>query len=309
MTRITSLFGGFTDTLKRSDSLPSSKTLSTAGSSASSSSSSMNTRVFDQKTIDKKIEHFNTKGQSSAPKTSTDTANTAVDPQLNEYKAKHQLEWQARKDATVRDTLFKQPVSGRVRGAEVEPFSSSKLQDNAEALVKADAKVKDAATPFSFKNAYKTALVNSSVTVPFTITAFVTINILNQGTNNLINPTSPAATEQSLAEGRLVEQSQRDVFQVVNTLGTLRGEPPVKPSLQWLAQTNDERLDTLEEMVDHVEQQIGTLAQKLEIPFQLASTGAPEDDIKSRTLGIDSRLAVLSALFLEMKNKLETSAG
>lgn len=309
MTRISSLFSEFTGTLKRSDSPPPSKTLTAAESGASSSTSSTNGRVFDQKSIDKNIESSTAKGQPSGHKTSTDTAETTIDPQLAEYKAKQQRAWQAHKDATVRDKLFDQPVSGRVNGTEVESFSSGKLQDNSEALVKADAEVKDAQTPFSFKNAYKTALVNGSVTLPITITAFVTINILNQGTKDLINPQSPGATEQSLAEGRLVEQSQRDVFQALNTLGTLHGAPPVKPSLQWLAQTNDERLDSLEEMVDHLEQEIGTLAKALDIPFQLASTGAPEDDIKSRTLGIDSRLAVLSALFLEMKNKLVTTAG
>jgi hypothetical protein len=309
MTRISSIFSDATGTLKRADSPPPSKALATAGSSASSSPPSTSSRAFDQRAVDKNVESFGTKGQASGQKTSTDTADTAIDPQLAEYKAKQQREWQARQDASVRDKLFDQPVSGRVNGAEVEHFSSKKLQDHSEALVKADAEVKTAQPPFSFKNAYKTALVNGSVTLPVTIIAFVTINILNQGTKNLINPESPGATEQSLAEGRLVEQSQRDVFQALNTLGTLRGAPLVKPSLQWLAQTNDERLDSLEEMVDHVEQEIGALAKELDIPFQLASTGAPEDDIESRVLGIDSRLAVLSALFLEMKNKLVTKAA
>lgn len=295
MARIGDTLSNFTGIFKRQDSPPPSKTLSINNPSHASTSST-GARAFDQKAIDKEIEYFTSKGQPSGHRTSADSPPEDLSPDVIEYRAKHQKALQARKDIGMRDTLFDQPVSGRVNGNEVEPFSSSKLKENSEALVKADAA---APAPFHFKNTLKTAATTALLAnLPATITAFIIINTANQPINQWLNPAAPA-----------VQLSMDDVFKVFNTWNELHGQPTMYPSQKWSAQTDDERLDTLEDMVSHAEKEIGDAAKKLGIPFQLASTGALQDDINSRTTGIQSRLAVLSSLFKEMQNKLKTQAG
>ncbi|RMP61569.1 hypothetical protein ALQ18_04456 [Pseudomonas marginalis pv. marginalis] len=104
-------------------------------------------------------------------------------------------------------------------------------------------------------------------------------------------------------ESRLVDNAQKNVFLLTNTLADLRSEEHVAPSVEWLAKTNDERMDYLDEMLDYLEPEFAKEAGALGIRTQAPSTGAQEDDIKSRATGVESRMAYLNELMGAMKDK------
>ncbi len=257
---------------------------------------------LDQSFIDSKVDNFGGQGHASGTRqpgevTGTHTPDT---PEIAEYKAKHQKEWQAKKDAEVRDKLFGQTTAGRVDGKEVEPFSSATLEKNADELVKA----KETALPPTSTTLLRTAAITTAINVPINAAAFIVVGSVNEALKPKINPTSPPATEQSVKEGRLVDHTQQNVFLLTNTLATMRGEEHVGPSLKWVAQTTDERLDSLENMLDYVEEQFAKEAQRYSIDFVAASTGAQKDDVAGRTTDMDARMAALTVLMKALKGKI-----
>ncbi|TLG89445.1 hypothetical protein FEM54_22010 [Pseudomonas edaphica] len=235
---------------------------------------------------------------------------------MADYKEANRKKWQTQKDAEARDKLFGQPTPGRVDGQEVPPFSSRALEENAADLSKASG----AESKFELGKAYKNALVTSSITLPVTIVAFVTIGTINETIKPHLSAT-PAAEGATAAEGvtvaegapvdegKLVDRKQTSVFQVANTLANLRGEGHVGPSDKWAAQTDEERLDSLDAILDYCEPELVKDAQKYGVKFQPATSGGDSDDIKTRTAVIDSRLAALTALFGVLKGKVSGSAN
>ena len=272
---------------------------------------------FDQGFIDKQVTSLEGPGHASGqrqPGQATDTNATAS--QVADYREANRKKWQTQKDAEARDKLFGQPTPGRVDGQEVPPFSSRALEENAADLSKASG----AESKFELGKAYKNALVTSSITLPVTIVAFVTIGTINETIKPHLSAT-PAAEGATAAEGvtvaegapvdegKLVDRKQASVFQVANTLANLRGEGHVGPSDKWAAQTDEERLDSLDAILDYCEPELVKDAQKYGVKFQPATSGGDSDDIKTRTAVIDSRLAALTALFGVLKGKVSGSAN
>jgi hypothetical protein len=211
---------------------------------------------------------------------------------MAEYVEKQRKAWQAAKDAQIRDRLFGQPSPGRVNGQDAGPFSANALEENARAAVKA----KETALPPSNKTLLKSAAITTAISVPVTAIGLIAVGSVNEALKPHINPPSAPVTQASIEEGRLVDYAQNSVFLLVNTLAKLREEQPVGPSLTWVMQTRDERLDSLEAMVGYVEEELGKDAKAQGIDFQPASTGPEKDDIKARVIDLESRMAALSAL-------------
>ncbi|PRA23808.1 hypothetical protein [Pseudomonas poae] len=228
---------------------------------------------------------------------------------LAEYRAAQQKKWQAQQDAAARDKLFGQPTSGRVDGKDVDPFSSKTLEENAQALVDAENAHKARASVLKRKDIAKVAAITVAITAPLTVVGAVVSGTVNEALKPLINPSELPATAQSVEDGRLVDHIQKNVFLLTNTLADLRLEPHVAPSLKWVAQTNDERMDSLEDMLDYVEPEFAKEALQRGIAFEPASTGEQHDDIKGRAIAVESRMAALTALMGKMTSKLDVTAA
>ncbi|KAF2409711.1 hypothetical protein SAMN04490179_1499 [Pseudomonas antarctica] len=134
---------------------------------------------------------------------------------------------------------------------------------------------------------------------------------VNAYTKTLIDPTPvpEALTKEEVKADRLVEQIKLDVFKVANVWNALNGYKDVAPGVDWVMKDNDERMDFLEEMLDISENLLSVDARKMLISVSYASTGAPKEDIESRALAINSRLAVLIGLFRSMSAKLRADAA
>ena len=260
---------------------------------------------FDQGFVDKKV-GFDGPGQAMGHRQPGDAPDTEapVTPEVAQHRKANRKKWQAQKDAGARDKLFDQPTAGRVDGKEVEPFSQSSLEESAEAVVKAKAAKADRALPLEMRNIAKVAGITAAITVPLTVGGTFAANIALEFLKPKINPAKTPATEQHVMESRLVDDAQRGVFLLANTLGALRSEAGVKPSVEWLAKTNEERMDYLDEMLDYLEVEFAREANALGIQSHTPSTGAQEDDIKSRAIGMESRMAYLTELMRAIEAKL-----
>ncbi|UOB23487.1 hypothetical protein MRY17_22745 [Pseudomonas orientalis] len=248
---------------------------------------------FDQGFVDAKVNGFDGPGHASGTRQAGDAASGAGQtPEMAAYVEKQRKAWQASRDAHIRDQLFGQPSSGRVNQQDVEPFSARTLEENAKTAVKAI----ETALPPTNRTLLKTAAITTAISVPVTSIGMVVVGSVNEALKPLINPAPAPVTPESIEEGRLVEYAQNATFLLVNTLSKLRGEQPVGPNLQWVMQTRDERLDSLEAMIGYVERELGKEAKVRKIDFQPASTGPEKDDIKARVIDLESRMAALSAL-------------
>lgn len=250
--------------------------------------------------VDSRVNGFDTPGHASGTRAPGEAGEIggAESPALNAYREAQQKKWQLEKDAQARDKLFDQPRAGRVDGKEVESFSASALEESAEALVKAER-----ANPMRRKDIFKTAAITAGITVALTLVATVGSGTINELLKPYLNPQPVAATEQGVMDGQLVGQAMQRVFLLANTLADLRSEPHVGPSVAWMANTHDERMDHLEEMLGYIEVEFAKEAVKSGIPFQMASTGKQEDDIKSRATAMELKMAALTALMGAMKAK------
>ncbi|MGR3888559.1 hypothetical protein [Pseudomonas sp. 1152_12] len=260
---------------------------------------------FDQAAVDSRVGSFSGPGHASGTRSPQDAHDAA--PELADYKAKHQKEWQARKDADARDKLFGQSTPGRVDGEDVQPFSSQRLSNESESLTSA-AKAKADKAPPARNN---TLLRTAAIAVPFTTVGLVVAGAINAYTKTLIDPTPApdALTKEDVKADRLVEQIRLDVFKVANVWNALNGYRDFAPDSSWAMKDNDERMDFLEEMLDISEKLLSVDAQKMLISVSYAVTGAPKDDVESRALAINSRLAVFIGLFRSMSAKLRTDAA
>ncbi len=258
---------------------------------------------FDQRLIDEKVSGFDAPGHTTGQRQPGDSSdiNTPDTPEMAQYKEKQRQQWQAQKDAEARDKLFSQPTTGRVDGKEVDSFSQSALEQNSSELVMA--KANRALVP-ERRNIAKSAVITAAITVPLTVVGTFAANIALESIKPRINPVSALATEQTVMEGRLVDNAQKNVFLLANTLADLRSEPHVQPSVEWLSKTHEERMDYLEEMLDYLEPEFAKEAKALGIQFQPASSGAQSDDIKSRATGLESRMAAITTLMGIMKAKI-----
>lgn len=261
---------------------------------------------FDQDFVDKKVSGFEGPGHVSGKRQPGDTpdADTPDSPEITQYREANRKKWQAEQDAKARDKLFDQPTPGRVDGREAEPFSQSGLEDNAEVVVKAKTAKANRALPLEARNIAKTAAITTAITAPITATATLAANVVLERLKPKINPAQTPATEQHVMESRLVDNAQRNVFLLANTLGSLRSEEGVKPSVEWLAKTNDERMDYLDEMLDYLEKEFAVEANSRGIQTQPPSIGAQEEDIKSRATGMESRMAYINGLLSAIKPKV-----
>lgn len=266
---------------------------------------------FDQEFINSQAKGFDTPGQISGTRAPGDTPGSTFgdSPDLAQYKAQQQKKWQAEQDAKARDKLFGQATPGRVDGKEVEPFSSRALEKNADDLVKADAAQKKRGLVLPRKDILKTAAITAAVTAPLTTVGALVSGTVLEALKPFINTPETPATVQSVDDGRVVDHLQKNVFVLANTLSDLRSQAHVEPGLKWAMQTNDERMDSLEEMLDYIEPALAQEAQQRDVSFQPASTGIPQDDIKSRAVVLESRMAALTALMGAMTAKIPNVAA
>ena len=259
-------------------------------------------RPFDQAFVDSHVAAFAGPGHTTGVRLPGEASpgNAHPTPEMVEYQAHHQKEWQARKDAEARDKLFGQPTPGRVDGQDVEPFSSANLEKNADELVKA----KETALPPTTKTLLKTAAITTAISMPFNTMGLFIAGSVNEALKPVINPPPVYASAQGVEEDRIVDHIQRDVFKIVNTLGALRNEEPVPISVKWLALDNDDRLDALGAMLDFAESEFAKEARKYDISFQPTFTGAEEEDVKPRALALEARMAPLIKLMGSLKSKI-----
>lgn len=268
-----------------------------------------NSSKFDQDFVDKRIPH---RAESSLESRIGESKAGLRDPlakppgSMEVEINKVRKDMQIKKDAQARDKLFGSSKSGKVDGKEVEPFSSRRLSEDSSSLGTADAAKKKKADPARNSTLLRTAVIAA----PFSALGLVTAGTVNAYVKTKIDPTPTATgvTEQHVKNGRLVDQTQKDVFVAANALNDLRGDAQVAPDLKWAMKSDEERMDTLEDMTDYIEEQVGLEAQKLGIQFSAAATGAPGDDMESRAVAINSRLAFVSGLFRGMTSKLTVSA-
>lgn len=259
---------------------------------------------FDQGYVDAKVKGFDAQGHASGTRQPGDAldGNNPQSSKLDSYKTEQQKKWQAAQDAKSRDKLFAQEQPGRVDGIEVESFSSKALSDEAAALSDAVKAKADKAAPARNSSLVRTAAIGA----PFSVLALAVAGTINAYVKKAID--GPASTDgltkQDIKSAQIVEQSQKDVSTAANTLNDLQGYAHVAPDLSWATKDDDARMDLLEETVDIVEQQLTIEAKKSGIPFSVASTGPQRDDIEGRALAIESRLAVITALFGSMSSKL-----
>lgn len=211
---------------------------------------------------------------------------------------------QANRDAESVKKLFGESASGEVNGRSGGSFSSETFEASAENVVVAAAKAPAAAVP-AVKTLLKTALVTGGVTGLIGVVSGSATEYLKP----VLNPGATAATKKSIEEGKVVDQTQKDVFLAVNTLAKLRNEDGINTDLKWAMKSNDERMESLENMLDILEEQYEAEAQKHGIPFQLASIGMPGEDIASRSAAIESRLAPIGTLFDEIAVKLKSQTA
>ncbi len=252
---------------------------------------------FDQGFVDKKV-GFDGPGQATGHRQAGDAPDTEapVTPEVAQHREANRKKWQAQKDAGARDKLFEQPTAGRVDGNEVEPFSQSKLEESAKAVVNTKVAKAGRALPLETRNIVKVATITAAITVPLTVAGKFAASVALEFLKPKINPGETPAIEQHVMESRLVDESQRGVFLLANTLGSLRSEEGVKPSVEWLAKTNEERMDYLDEMLDYLEVEFAKEAKALNIEVQAPTLGAQKDDIKSRAIGMESRMAYITEL-------------
>jgi hypothetical protein len=250
-------------------------------------------RTFDQGFVDSRVNGFDGPGHASGTRQAGDAASGAGQtPEMAAYVESQRRAWQAARDVQIRDQLFGQPSPGRVNGQDVEPFSARTLEENAKTAVKA----KETALPPTNTTLLKTAAITTAISVPVTSIGLVVVGSVNEALKPLINPPPAPVTPESIEEGRLVDYAQNTTFLLVNTLSKLRGEQLVEPNLNWMMQTREERLDSLEAMIGYVERELGKEAKAQNIDFQPASTGPEKDAIKARVIDLESRMAALSAL-------------
>jgi hypothetical protein len=280
---------------------------SRGGSNSSSSSapdSPKTTESFDQGYINTQVHGTNTPGYVTGTRPPGDSAD-AGNVDLKRYQEAQQKKWQAQKDADARDKLFGQPTPGRVDGKEVEPFSSEKLSEESASLSSSAKAKSEKAAPARNSTLLRTA----AIALPFSALGLTVAGTVNSVLKPYLDPSaSSGLTKQDLKDNQIVEQSQKDVFTAANALNDLKGDARVAPGLNWALKDNAERMDTLEDMMDIVEEEMGNEAKKLGIDFTPASTGAPKDDIESRAKAINSRLAVITALFRSVRAKLDATA-
>lgn len=257
---------------------------------------------FDQSFVDKKV-GFDGPGQATGHRQPGDGPEAPVTPEVAQHREANRKKWQAQKDAGARDKLFEQPTAGRVDGKEVEPFSQSKLEENAQAVVNTKAAKADRALPLERRNIAKVAAITAAITVPLTVAGTFAANVLLEYLKPKINPAKTPATEEHVLESRLVDESQRRVFLLANTLGSVRSEYGVNPSIEWLAKTHEERMDYLDETLDYLEVEFAKEAEKLNIKVEAPKPGAQKDDIKSRAIGMESRMAYITELLKAMAAK------
>ena len=276
------------------------------GDTPTSSRSGSIDRTSDPAFAGPKVDSVNGPGHSGGAKVPGEASQGSAHQlkEMDEYKAKQQEKWQIQRDAQMRDKLFGQPSAGRVDGREVEPFSSPKLEKNADELVKA----KETAAPPANKTLLKTAAITTAISAPFSTLGLFIASTASEALKPSINPPPVYATERSVQDRRLVDYAEKNVFLIANTLATLRGEEHVRPSLKWLAQTDDERLDALEAMLVYAEDKFGEEAKKSGVSFHPASPGADQDEIKDRVAVIESRMAALTALMGKLKVKVPPTA-
>ncbi|WP_124526367.1 hypothetical protein [Pseudomonas sp. KBW05] len=297
---------GGTPSAPRDVSAPSSRGGS-GSSSSSGSSSPKSPESFDQKYVDSQVHPAGGSGHTTGTKQPGDSTDvdTAGNPDLKKYQKEQQKKWQATKDAEARDKLFGQPTPGRVDGKEVESFSSGTLSDEAASLTSSAKARAEKAAPARNTSLLRTA----AIALPFSALGLIVAGTANTLLKPLLDPSaSSGLTKEELKEYQIVEQSQKDVFAASNAMNALKGDAPVEPGLNWVLKSNDERMDTLEDMMKIIETGMKAEAEKLNIPFTLASTGAVGDDIESRAKAINSRLAVMTALFSSVRARLDATA-
>lgn len=256
---------------------------------------------LDQKFIDSKIESVDGSGQVTG-KAQAGEANASEPAGMAEYKKAQQKKWQAQKDADARYKLFGQPTPGRVGGEEVEPFSSKRLASESESLT-ASAKAKaEKAAPARTSTLVRTA----AIAAPFSLLALTAAGAANAFVNKALNADNFTKTD--YRDAQIVEQSQKDVVTAANAWSDLKGHAHVAPELSWAMKDSNERMDVLEDLVGILEQRLAIDAKEQGIQVSFATTGAPQDDVKSRAKAINSRLAMITALFRSLSSKLKSDA-
>jgi hypothetical protein len=252
---------------------------------------------LDQNYIDKQVGKFEGSGQATGHRENgAASTETPVSPERAQYIEAQKKKWQAEQDAKKRDQLFNQATPGQIDGKAPEPFSQSGLEESVEAVVKAGKEGR--ALPLRTRHMAKTAGITAAITVPLTVGATLVTNVILELLKPKINPQATPATEQHVLESRLVDNAQRNVFLLMNTLVSLNSktEKGVEPSVEWLAKTNDERMDYLDEMLDYLEVEFAKLAGKNGPDSQCPKLGEQGDDIKRRATGVETRVAYIKGL-------------
>ncbi|MFL1502896.1 hypothetical protein ACI77N_17180 [Pseudomonas sp. S191] len=113
----------------------------------------------------------------------------------------------------------------------------------------------------------------------------------------------------TLADTKIIDQLQIDVFDAVNILaGLQKGGKEMKPDFQWALKSDAERMTSLESITIHLERGFVEMAKKVGVDFSWGDSRIEEPSVEGRAKNIEGRLAVMADLTAEVTRKLNALA-
>lgn len=112
----------------------------------------------------------------------------------------------------------------------------------------------------------------------------------------------------SLAETKIVDKIQEDVFSSANMLVKLTNVPEVKADFQWALKSTEERMTSLESIVIETEKGFGLLAKEYGVNVDFKQSRIEDPDIEVRAKVVENKLAVIAAVSHEIALKMEAEA-
>lgn len=192
-----------------------------------------------------------------------------------------------------------------VNGKAVDEFSSVNLGRSGDALDEAVSASDVNLEPVKYKlSDTKKALLTAGTVAGVTAVS----TTINEGVKKAFMDSPGSIFEKGLAETRVVDQLQDDVFKAANMLKRFKDEDEVKPDFQWALKSNEERMTSLESITIALEKDFGKLADHYGIPFTFSASRNEDPDIAVRGKVIETKLAVITSIANEVALKIKAAA-
>lgn len=203
-----------------------------------------------------------------------------------------------------------------VNGKAVSPFSN-------ESLKKAKQEFEDAIGVPDGKSVETPKLDDASVIAPVkpplsdTKKAVIALAITGLGgavvtaivelIKKYVPDDAAAKIKTTLADTKIVDQLQNDVFETANLMAILVGSKEIKTDLEWAKKSDEQRMTSLESIVLELEKGFGKLAKEFDIPVTFALSRSEDTSIEGRAKNIGDRLAVIVDVSLELAPHIKAS--